>query len=83
MSKAIEIKGVTRCYGSLTALDNVSFSVEHGEMFGLIGPDGAGKSTLYKLLATLLPPDSGTAYVTGLDIIKDYRKLRTRMRLIL
>lgn len=79
MSKAIEIKGVTRCYGSLTALDNVSFSVEHGEMFGLIGPDGAGKSTLHKLLATLLPPDSGTAYVTGLDIIKDYRKLRTRI----
>ena len=79
MSKAIEIKDLTKCYGSLTALDSVSFSVAEGEMFGLIGPDGAGKSTLYKILTTLLTPDSGTASVLGLDVVKDYRKIRTEV----
>ncbi len=77
MSKAIEISGLTKRYGPLTAVDDVSFSVERGEMFGLIGPDGAGKSTIYKILATLLAPDAGRAEVLGLDVVKDYRKLRT------
>ena len=77
MSPAIEISGVTKRYGTLTALDNVSFQVERGEMFGLIGPDGAGKSTLYKILATLTAPDEGTATVCGLDTVKDYSRLRT------
>ena len=79
MSNAIEIKDLTKRYGSLAALDSVSFSVADGEMFGLIGPDGAGKSTLYKILTTLLCPDSGTASVLGLDVMKDYRKIRTEV----
>ncbi|MDE7347088.1 MAG: ABC transporter ATP-binding protein [Muribaculaceae bacterium] len=77
MSPAIEITGVTKRYGDLTALDNVGFDVAEGEMFGLIGPDGAGKSTLYRILATLTAPDSGTAAVCGLDTVKDYSRLRT------
>ena len=79
MSNAIEIKDLTKRYGSLGALDSVSFSVADGEMFGLIGPDGAGKSTLYKILTTLLCPDSGTASVLGLDVMKDYRKIRSEV----
>ena len=77
MSPAIDISGVTKRYGTLAALDNVCFKVERGEMFGLIGPDGSGKSTLYRILATLLAPDSGTASVCGLDTVKDYSELRT------
>lgn len=79
MTAAIETDGLTKRYGSLTALDNVSLTVEHGEMFGLIGPDGAGKSTLYRILATLLKPDGGHASVLGLDTVHDYRKLRRRI----
>ena len=77
MSPAIDISGVTKRYGDLTALDNVSFDVEEGDMFGLIGPDGSGKSTLYRILATLTAPDAGTAAVCGLDTVKDYSRLRT------
>ncbi len=77
MNAVIDVSGVTKHYGSLTALDNVSFRVEKGEMFGLIGPDGSGKSTLYKILATLTAPDEGTATVCGLNTVKDYSKLRT------
>lgn len=77
MNPAIEISGITKRYGRLTALDNVSLSVERGEMFGLIGPDGAGKSTLYRILATLSRPDAGTARLYGLDTVADCRKLRT------
>ena len=79
MSNAIEITNLTKHYGALTALDAVSFSVAEGEMFGLIGPDGAGKSTLYKILTTLMRPDSGTATVLGLDVVRDYRKIRTEV----
>lgn len=76
---AIQVDGVTRRYGSLTALDGISLTVERGEMFGLIGPDGAGKTTLYRILATLLRPDAGHASVLGLDVVRDYHKLRTRI----
>ena len=79
MNPAVNIKGLTKHYGKISALSNVDLSVEKGEMFGIIGPDGAGKSTLYKILATLLIPDSGTADVLGLDAVKDYRKLRTKI----
>lgn len=77
MNPAIDVSGVTKSYGGVTALDNVSFKVESGEMFGLIGPDGSGKSSLYKILATLTAPDAGTATVCGLDTVRDYAKLRT------
>ena len=57
----------------------MSLTVERGEMFGLIGPDGAGKSTLYRILATLLSPDSGSASVLGLDTVRDFREVRRRI----
>lgn len=77
MEKSISINDVTKNYGSICALDNVSFEVENGELFGLIGPDGAGKTTLFRILTTLLVPDSGTATVEGLDAIKDYKRIRS------
>lgn len=77
MNPAIDVSSVTKSYGDVTALDNVSFTVESGEMFGLIGPDGSGKSSLYRILATLIAPDAGTATVCGLDTVRDYSKLRT------
>lgn len=77
MSAAIEIEGICKSFGTVKALDNVSFSVEEGSLTGLIGPDGAGKSTLYRILTTLLQPDSGSAKVLGLDTVKDYRRIRT------
>lgn len=79
MSEAIRIEDLTRRYGDLVALDKINLSVEKGDMFGLIGPDGAGKTTLYKILATLLTPDGGSASVCGLDTVKDYRKIRAKI----
>lgn len=76
---AIEIKNISKSYGGIKALDNVSFEVKKGELFGLIGPDGAGKTTLFRLLTTLINPDAGSATVDGLDMIKDYRAIRTRV----
>ena len=79
MSAAVEITGLSKSYRHLRALDSVNLNVEKGELFGLIGPDGAGKSTLYKILATLLTPDSGEARICGLDVVSDYKKLRTHI----
>lgn len=79
MKNAIDIQGITKKYGNLTALDNVTFSVPEGMMFGLIGPDGAGKTTLYRILTTLLSPDTGTATVAGLDTIRDYKKIHAEI----
>ena len=76
---AIETAGLTKRYGTLTALDNVTFEVARGELFGLIGPDGAGKTTLFRLLTTLINPDGGTASVDGCDIVADYREIRRRV----
>ena len=75
-ASAIEVRELTRRYGTLTALDAVSFEVGRGELFGLIGPDGAGKTTLFRLLTTLIVPDRGTARVDGWDIRADYRRIR-------
>lgn len=79
MNAAIATERLTKRYGGVTALDNVSLEIESGEMFGLIGPDGAGKSTLYRILATLLRPDSGSASLLGLDTVRNYRELRRRI----
>ena len=79
MNEGIIISDITKSYGKTKALDGVSFSVDKGELLGLIGPDGAGKSTMFKILATLLLPDSGQATMTGLDVVKDYKKLRTEI----
>ncbi len=79
MSLAIEISGLSKGYGKLIALDNIGLSVEKGELFGLIGPDGAGKSSLYRILATLSRPDKGSASVCGLDTVRDYGNIRTKI----
>ena len=75
----IEINNLSKSYGKTKALDNVSFNVERGELFGLIGPDGAGKTTLFRLLTTLLTPDEGSATVDGRDIAKDYLNIRSQV----
>lgn len=75
----IEINNLSKSYGKTKALDNVSFNVERGELFGLIGPDGAGKTTLFRLLTTLLTSDEGSATVDGRDIVKDYLNIRSQV----
>lgn len=77
--KAIKAYQLTKSYGSVQALKGVSFDVDSGEIFGLIGPDGAGKTSLFRILTTLILPDGGSASVDGLDIVKDYRTLRSRV----
>lgn len=74
----VTLKNITKTYnkGEITAVDDVSFSVEKGQLFGLIGPDGAGKTSIFRILTTLLLPDAGTATVNGLDVVKDYQKIR-------
>ena len=71
MKMEVVVDGVSKRYGKVEALQDVSFSVKRGELFGLIGPDGAGKSTLFRILTTLLLADGGTATVGGLDGISE------------
>ncbi|MDR1346360.1 MAG: ABC transporter ATP-binding protein [Bacteroidales bacterium] len=77
--QAIEIKQLNKSYRAIKAIENISFSVAEGELFGLVGPDGAGKSTIFNILATLLKPDAGEVSVLGLDLIKDYLKIRRKI----
>ncbi|MBQ8936414.1 MAG: ABC transporter ATP-binding protein [Bacteroidaceae bacterium] len=79
MANAIEVQGVSKMYGRVQALEDVSFSVGKGEVFGLIGPDGAGKTTLYRILCTLLLPEAGTATVDGFDTVRQMREIRRRV----
>jgi ABC-2 type transport system ATP-binding protein len=76
MPPAIETTGLTRRFGTNTAVDALSLSVRPGEVFGLLGPNGAGKTTTIKMLITLLPPTSGTATVAGHDIMHEPRLVR-------
>ena len=76
---SIVVNNLSKSYGSVQALRDVNLEIKKGEMFGLIGPDGAGKTTLFRLLATLITPDAGTASVDGMDIIKDYKAIRQRV----
>ncbi|HEX6668967.1 MAG TPA: ABC transporter ATP-binding protein [Gemmatimonadales bacterium] len=76
---AVEVRGVGRRYGETAALADVSFEVGPGELYGVIGPDGAGKTTLFRILVTLLLPDTGTARVLGRDVVEDLWNLRTRI----
>ena len=83
--QAIEVNNIKKSYENKYALgqpdskEGISFSVSQGELFGIIGPDGAGKTSLFRILTTLILPDSGTASVDGLDIIKDYKEIRNRV----
>jgi ABC-2 type transport system ATP-binding protein len=76
MIKAIESSGISKSFGSAMALDDISFSVDESEIFGFIGPDGAGKTTLFRIIATLLLPDKGNMKVLGMDATPEYKKLR-------
>ncbi len=76
---AIEVQHVSKSYGSVRALDSVSFSVDKGEVFGLIGPDGAGKTSMFRILCSLLLPDAGTATVDGFDVVRQMREVRSRV----
>ena len=79
MVNAIEVHNVSKSYGRVKALDDVSFAVCKGEVFGLIGPDGAGKTSLYRILCTLLLPDAGTASVEGYDTVRQMKEIRRRV----
>ncbi len=73
---SIVVDAISKSYKSLKALNNISFDVKEGELFGLIGPDGAGKTTLFRVLVTLLFADEGKGTVAGLDLVKDYKTIR-------
>jgi len=76
MKQSVDVRNLVKTYGDTKALKGISFAVEKGELFGFIGPDGAGKTTLFRILATLLLADSGEAIVGGFDVVKSYRKIR-------
>ena len=77
--ESIVVNNICKKYGQVNALTDVSFSVSKGEVFGLIGPDGAGKTTMFRILATLLLPDSGTASVDGFDVVSQMKEIRRRV----
>ena len=77
--KAVSVKQVFKSYGKVQALKDISFEVEPGELFGIIGPDGAGKTTLFRILTTLLKADSGEASVVNYDVVKDYKDIRNHV----
>ena len=76
---AISCKSISKKYDTIEALKGVNFEVERGEIFGIIGPDGAGKTTLFRIMTTLILADSGTASVDGFDVVIDYKEIRKRV----
>jgi len=76
---AIRCESVSKKYGKIEALKNINFEVNRGEIFGIIGPDGAGKTTLFRILTTLILADTGTAAVDGFDVVNDYKEIRKRV----
>lgn len=75
----VEVQNLHKSFSSISALKDVQFEVKKGELFGFIGPDGAGKTTLFRILTSLLTPDSGMAQVLGYDVVNEYRKLRPKL----
>jgi len=76
---SISVKNITKTFKNLTAVNNISFEVKEGELFGLIGPDGAGKTTIFRILTTLLFADKGEAVVSDYDVVKDYKDIRNHV----
>lgn len=70
------VENISKQYAGIRALDGISFEVKPGELFGFIGPDGAGKTSLFRIMVSLMVPDSGKATVCGYDVVKDYRNIR-------
>ncbi|MDE5993025.1 MAG: ABC transporter ATP-binding protein [Oscillospiraceae bacterium] len=79
---AISVKNLTKTYGSVNAVDNISFSVEKGSLIGFLGVNGAGKSTTINMMSTLLEPNSGSIEICGFDIKKDSRKVREKTGIV-
>ena len=79
MSDSVVVQKLGKRFGDAQALADVSFAVGDGELFGLVGPDGGGKTTLFRILTTLLVPDAGTATVLGLDVVRDHWEIRSRV----
>src|SRR6185436_11618308 len=79
---AVVVENIVKTYGKkkeVTALSDISFDVQQGELFGVIGPDGAGKTSLFRILTTLLLADSGTATVDGFEVVNQFREIRNRI----
>lgn len=81
-SQAVEVTGLTKRFGSFTAVDNVSFDVPDGEMFGFLGPNGAGKTTLMRMLTTLVIPTGGSAKIAGFDVVTNPAHVRRQIGVI-
>ena len=79
MTAPVEVDGLRKQFGETVALDGLTFAVSQGEIFGLVGPDGGGKTTLFRILTTLVVPDSGSARVLGFDTVRDLWKIRARI----
>ncbi|WKW11435.1 ABC transporter ATP-binding protein [Pseudogemmatithrix spongiicola] len=79
LAAPVVVDGVRKRFGATTALDGVSFAVRDAELFGLVGPDGGGKTTLFRILTTLMVPDAGHATVLGLDVVRDLWAIRARV----
>lgn len=77
--KAVKVENLYKSYGAVQALNDLSFQVEAGQIYGIIGPDGAGKTSLFRILTTLLLADKGTTSVDGFDVVKDYKEIRRRI----
>lgn len=76
---AVDVQGLSKWYGKLKAVDNVSFKVDKGSSFGLLGLNGAGKTTIFKMMVSLIRPDSGTAIISGYDVVKAPMKVRSHI----
>lgn len=76
---SIQVQNISKSYKELQAVENISFEVNQGEIFGLIGPDGAGKTTIFRILTTLLLANEGSAKVAGFDVVKEYKNIRNEV----